>query len=764
MVARSGRGREDKWDTSQNRSVGEARSGGTPPTNRSGYKDADGDSKWIDMARDAYTGSTDWVDANVRNTWMRNWRTFNNRHQSGSKYASDEYKHRSKVFRPRTRSMVRKSEAACASAFFATSDVVNISPTNSDDPEQVAAARLKQALLNLRLDQKPVRWFQTLMGAFQSCEVNGLCCSVQEWIYDEVETGEMIPVMDENGYQMLDEDGRPLFEREKEVIADYPSITGHPIENIRFDPGANWMFPVESSPFFIILVPMFVVDVKQRMKKIDPKTGIPKYRKVDDADLARANDQDYNSTRRAREQERTDTKENAYKRVEGHEIVWVHRNFMRREDGQEYYYETAGTETLLTDPKPVQEVFPYCKPRERPIVIGYSNIEVDKTYPASSVEMVEQLQFAINELTNQRIDVGRLALNPRAKVQNGRGVDIAAIRRSVPGAPISMNNMDAVEFVKTPDPNRWSLEEPMIMGQEADELWGSFSQSTVQQSRKLNETVGGMEMISNAAGQIGDYKIRIFAETWVELVLRQVVRMQAFYETDLALISQAGEKARLWEEFGIDEITDEMLMRDFTMKVDVGIGSTDPGQRLQRFMTGVESITTMFPEKAPMSAKFPEFVKEIMGILGYRDGDRFYDLGQQEDPRIEEMMAAIEQLQAELQVEKEGNEAMLQAKQMDNERALSIQGMKSQSDMAKLQESQSTTLQATQMETQGELQRTKAMNSLAIMRDLMEMEHEMEMAGVTQEDQMQQIAAQNRGKLEQQALANKKPQSSGAGA
>ena len=48
-----------------------------------------------------------------------------------------------------------------------------------------------------------------------------------------------------------------------------------------------------------------------------------------------------------------------------------------------------------------------------------------------------------------------------------------------------------------------------------DDLLGNFSGGSVQNNRSMNETVGGMKMISEGANQITEMTIRIFAETWV---------------------------------------------------------------------------------------------------------------------------------------------------------------------------------------------------------------------------------------------------------
>ena len=85
------------------------------------------------------------MDANLRNDWEQNIRAFNSEHPKGSKYSSDNYKNRSKVFRPKTRASVRKNEAECAAAFFSTKDMVNIRPEDDRDPIQVASAKVMKS-------------------------------------------------------------------------------------------------------------------------------------------------------------------------------------------------------------------------------------------------------------------------------------------------------------------------------------------------------------------------------------------------------------------------------------------------------------------------------------------------------------------------------------------------------------------------------------------------------------------------------------------
>jgi len=68
---------------------------------------------WLSIAKEAYKTSTDYLDANYRKQWEKNVSNFQSRHPSGSKYYTDAYKFRSRMFRPKTRSAIKRSGAVC---------------------------------------------------------------------------------------------------------------------------------------------------------------------------------------------------------------------------------------------------------------------------------------------------------------------------------------------------------------------------------------------------------------------------------------------------------------------------------------------------------------------------------------------------------------------------------------------------------------------------------------------------------------------------
>lgn len=229
---------------------------------------------WLSLARDSFNSSTSYIDANYRRQIEDNINMFNSKHVSNSKYHSDSYKHRSRLFRPKSRSTVRKNEALAASAYFSNIDVVNIDAEMQSDPAQLASASINKELLQYRLT-KTIPWFQLLIGAFQQAQVDGVVCSYQDWDYREKTTKRTV----DNGF------GEEVEIEDVKVLSDKPVVKLVPFENIRFDPSSDWVDVVGTSPYLIEMLPMYAADVKLAMNTNDPKTGQPKFKKLSDEDI-----------------------------------------------------------------------------------------------------------------------------------------------------------------------------------------------------------------------------------------------------------------------------------------------------------------------------------------------------------------------------------------------------------------------------------------------------------------------------------------------
>ena len=604
---------------------------------------------WLAIARDAYNTSTDYFDANIRKQLEKNMHAFRSKHAPGSKYHSEQYKYRSKIFRPKIRASIKKSAAACGVAFFSTGDAVSIIASNTNDQKQVASAAINQELINYRLD-KTIPWFLTVTGAYVDAKVQGVCISKQEWEYSET-----VDQIDAGGF---------LQERVT-VDVDKPTIKLIPAENFRFSVASDWMDPVNSSPFLIHLSQVFVGDIQNRMKRGD-------WQEYSDQEiLAAINDVD-DTTRQARQGNRLDATQQAYS-VRSFDTGWV-REYVVRHKGQDMVFVTLGDTLLLSPPRPLKEVYHH---GVRPFAIGYIDIEPHKNYPSGSPELAEGLQIQANDIANQRNDNVRLVLNKRYFGKRGRSVDWDMLRRSIPGGVVMMDEFDSVMSEQVADVTSSAYAEQDRVNMDMDEVMGSFSQSSIATNRKLSETVGGMNLLNEGANAITEFELRIFSETWVEKVLRQLMLLEQTYESDATVLSIAGNKAQLYQKFGIDEITDDLLKAELTSKVNVGFGSTNPQQRIERMAVGLNAVGQYVPQ-AMQRLDEEAVITEVMGALGYKDGARFFKPSQEgQQPIPPEMQQQMQDMQEEITRLRSGVEvaniranATIQGKQMDMEARL----------------------------------------------------------------------------------------------
>lgn len=561
------------------------------------------------LVRQIESQSSMYMTATTKASWERSYKAYRSEHFQGSKYTSTRFRQRSKIFRPKTRSAVRKNQASAAAALFATVDAVQITAQDTGDTKQLAAAALNHEILNYRLDRSSGRnaipWFLTAMGCHQSAQITGICASIQTWAFKE---------------------------RDGKKILDRPDCIDIPPENLLLDPNADWRNPAQASGYLTIRWPLPIWEVKEKMKGEDGTSWLELSDEELDG-LASTTPQDNSGVRRAREggsDKETYTTNGPYR------VVWCFQNFLRI-DGEDYMFWSLGKERLLSIPQKVAELYAHLG-GERPVVVGYGAIEAHKVLPMSPVESWQQLQQEANDVTNLRLDQMKHVVNPIAKVKRGRQVDIEQLQRRGPDGVLMLQDIEDVMWDRPPDVPPSAYQEGNYINADIDELAGSFSVSSVQSNRNLNETVGGMKMISGAAGSVTEFDLRVWIETWVEPVMWQLLRLIQFYEDDETVLAIAGEKAQLFDKYGVEEVTEEILMADVTLRVGVGLGNSDPMQGLQKIGAAAEIAGKilepfMMAGKSDIRPNTKEIVNEIFGKAGYKDaGDRFFYIGDESQP------------------------------------------------------------------------------------------------------------------------------------
>lgn len=634
--------------------------------------DEHGNVDYLKLMRDAKQRGQTYYTENLRGAIDNSYRAFRNKHFAGSKYWTMDYRHRSKLFRPKTRSAVRKSDATAVSALFSSTDSVKCSPGDDSNPLQKANASLVQELFNYRTDRTTgmaaIPWFRICAGAHQDAMLQSACVSKQYWklelrkMPDEPVTEQ---VFDPTSGQMveqhaLDENGQPQMQEVYKPFIDRPDCMLFPVENIIIDPAANWLSPIQSAAFFMAKMPMSIDEVMQMQHHpLNP------WHKLSEAQLRSGGSvADYagKNTRQQREGG-TDRLDNRFTGTRSFEIVWVYEVFIRWK-GQDITFWAAGDQHYLTDPKPVHEVYPE-QGGERPYTFGVINLESHRLFPMGPVESWQQTQIEINDFANLTLDTAKLSIAPVTKVVRGQNVDLGALSRRGPNSQILVNKDTDVTWEKTPGPDQAAMAIQNQLAVDLDDIAGQFNSGSVQTNRSLNETVGGLKLISGAANAVSEFDLRVWIETWTEPTIAQIVKLIQYYENDATILALCGSKAKLFEKFGISEINDELLQSQVKVRIDAGVGNADPQQKLGQLAQGLQILTPIFESsKQVASGELVIDVKaiadEVFSLCGQRDGaDKFVKQGQpsQGDPTLPLEMA---KLQAEIdKLKKTGNAALM---------------------------------------------------------------------------------------------------------
>lgn len=575
----------------------------TPPTAQNGNPDENtSDDNWMARARSAFRSSTSYVDGNWRKSWEDSIRAFNNMHPSDSKYNSAGYDKRSKLYRPKIRAVIRKNEAAAAAAFFSNVDVVSLSANDQSDRAQQASSEIMKNLLQYRLT-KSIPWYQVVLGGIQDAQTTGVVCAHIHWLYDEVQN------------------------------VDKPQVDLIPIENIRFDPAASWINVVETSPYFIHLIPMHAMDIRAKMDSGEWKE-LP-------INLATASS-NFDSTRIARNANKEDPQSADTRALGDYEIAWVQRH-IHRKDSVDYEFYTLGEYGLLSDPTPLRDSVFHGR---RPYVIGSCVLETHKPMPSSVPMLARGLADEVNEIANQRIDNVKFALNKKWFAKRGVEVDLAGLVRNVPGGVVMMNDpINDVREITWPDVTQSAYIETQGLDMAMDELLGNFNPAAIMMAGSANAPARNMTMLNQSNGTLVEYLIRTYVETFVQPVLRHLVLLEQKYETDRVLLAIAAKNSKLFQKFGIDEVTDDLLNQEITLTVNVGMGATDPTQKLQKFLTAMNMFSQMLRNPVP-GVNMVEVGKEIFGHLGYQDGSRFFTV---DNPELDQMQQQLRAAMLEIQ-------------------------------------------------------------------------------------------------------------------
>jgi DNA-binding protein YbaB len=284
---------------------------------------------------------------------------------------------------------------------------------------------------------------------------------------------------------------------------------------------------------------------------------------------------------------------------------------------------------------------------KRPYVMGCCILETHRVMPSGVYQLGKGLQDEANEVVNQRLDNVKFALNKKWFAKRGRDVDIGGLIRNVPGGVVMMDDPEKdVREISWPDVTQSAYEEQNRINLDMDELLGNFNPAGLMSSgAHQNSPARNMSMLNQASGTMVEYMIRTYVETFIQPVLRQLILLEQYYETDEVVLALVSKNAASFQRFGMDQVTDDLLKSELTLTVNVGMGATDPSTKLNKFLSAMSSFSQM-AKSPPPGVNLQEVGKEIFGHLGYSDGSRFFT---NDNPQVLAMQKQLQDMSKMLQ-------------------------------------------------------------------------------------------------------------------
>jgi hypothetical protein len=631
------------------------------------------DDKFLNLSIQAFEASDKFFNSSIRPTLDDSTKAYKNEHSSRSAYGFDGNPENNSIYRPKTRSILTKQDAACAAAFFSNLDVVSIEPENPSDKGEALSAAIVKALLNYRLT-KFIPWYQICLGGFKDAKLQGLVIGHVFW------------------------DIKRRFDGK---IKEKPMVELIPLENFRFDPNADWTDIVNGSPYLIVLQPTYIGEVLDTLES-GMFNGCPIAEGITDADITASFSKDNATTQKVRNngQDPLDgsgqgAKPNEYQSV----LIQFH---IHRISGEDWIWYTLNNTKLLTKPVPLEDVYFHGK---RPFVVGSYDVEPHTAYVTPFPEVLRPTQEEMNILANQRRTNVDMAMNRKWRV------DPQASDRFDPNALLS-NESGSIIFAKEneispldqPDVTSSSFQEQVLLDKDFDDLAGNFNPQQPLTQRTQTDGHRTNQMLNASANMTLEAMLKCYTQTFVEPVLRMLVLLEQFYETDEVIIGLAGQKAGLFQKFNgqLQWTTDahkmagapfpqasgsapmpspgpqqqpgqmpgqpqmappgappgagqpqtpsgvvspppaapitgsslpsglsieSLLNKELTIRVNVGLNATDPTVKSQKFVQTIMAGAQLAGVPASLIFDLEEVENELFALNGYGDGKRFLKEG-----------------------------------------------------------------------------------------------------------------------------------------
>ena len=284
-----------------------------------------------------------------------------------------------------------------------------------------------------------------------------------------------------------------------------------------------------------------------------------------------------------------------------------------------------------------------------------------KFYGLSAADLAMEGQKTKTSIRRGQLDNMYLQVNGRYFAVEDQ-VDLDSLLDSRPGGVVRIKNQGAVGRLDQGQGDLGSASAMMEQEESALENstgWTRYSQGN--DGKGLNQTLGGVQIITNKADMRVDLMARNLAEGFVDL-FRLMLKLVCQNQTKAEEIRIAGE----WVPMDPRE-----WINQFDTEINVGLGVGNKDQQVQHLM----ALRQLQLEGLQLGVASPEQIyelsTEIAKVMGFKSGDRFFNDPKKnpppQQPNPADMQMKVEQMkaQATMQVEQAKLQAGQQIKAME---------------------------------------------------------------------------------------------------
>lgn len=279
----------------------------------------------------------------------------------------------------------------------------------------------------------------------------------------------------------------------------------------------------------------------------------------------------------------------------------------------------------------------------------------------SIADLVKELQLIKSTIMRQYLDGLYLANHPREEVVEPNIIDPAELLKVQPGAKIRVKQAGSITPLSTGFQGAQALEGLAYVDQLRENRTGISPRTQGLGDNPLHETLGGEQLLLNAAQGKVELIARVMAETGVKRAFQIILGLITRYQEEIRNVQ-------------IKQQWVEMNPRDWNPKmnvaVSVGMGTGDKAQQL----TMAFKLLELQKEALAMGFARPDQLLEtatiIVNAMGFKGVERFFDVlqqGQQQQQPDPELIKAQAKAQTEIQKAEIQAKTKLEIARMENE-------------------------------------------------------------------------------------------------